>query len=237
MLNLLDFPNEILLHIAIYLNPKDLLRFSHTCKRLYDFLDNEKLVWKRSLKNCEYRPDKVLQLVSNHIIDANLSKFTQNYHKLYLMMHIRTLDSWIAEEPNIISKSVEAQYPTGTANTNDFDMDDEEFQHVCIYNRSVIRYVLTVRNKFYNTCHIRIWDQITNPHTFMETEIDVEHLWPNKSGEILVHYFHVYDHVFITDIACGSERLLVSFKLNFSTNEMKIIWTKSLTLQGKYYIF
>lgn len=233
MKTLLDLPNEMLLHLASYLNSKDLLQFSNTCQRLNKFFDIEKKIWKRSLTNSNLQLDHSIHQLVHHIIGSGKSKITQNSHKLYVIMHIRTLHFWINNNPQTISRIVNQTRDINSSPTSLDEWEDIHIPSVGIYQQCVTRMMLTARNEFFNTFFIRLWDQSRIPQDILELELDLCQILPQTNNTIIVYNIHVFDQILITDVTSESLRYIVAFDFDYNTKDVNIIWNQPINKLGK----
>jgi len=86
-------PEIPILRIASFLDPEDLLSFSHTNKYLYNIISNCSDLWRTALENSDVESYDEIREVATDLVGSSASSVT-NVDKLTYLMHRSTKKRW-----------------------------------------------------------------------------------------------------------------------------------------------
>ena len=91
--SLVDLPDIPILRITSFLDGKDLLNFTHSCRHFYYKCDRSKKVWQ-GLYSLSFPLYKEIANAASKLVADKASAGTTNSDKLAYFMHVKTRQNW-----------------------------------------------------------------------------------------------------------------------------------------------
>ncbi len=92
-----DLPNELIVHLASFLEPVDFVRFTLTSRRFFHLFDDNTTIWKKRFARELGEPCPTLQKLGKKLLDSGKA-ITDNPWKLFYMMQQRTMTNLALDE-------------------------------------------------------------------------------------------------------------------------------------------